>query len=312
VRYAIALVVLFFLQGCSLNELFLYQEIDKITVVKYTPHVKHHRAYFNRTKLLPIDHGKKYLLLYNDKKKDLILILRKKDHYRLYHFFNLSRQPADLPSGRHITTGHLLRLFTKKGYRKSDLRNKGFIVTTGYRRYKGVKTLLIDIKDYRALKSLYEKAIRTYDATLVRSVHTPLPPAMIKPLLLRYYTLASNERQRDALRHIAKKLHLRLPGMQKSSEPIHPKENRKKSYEYYLHRAPISELKTYLNNPRNTRQLTDGEYILLKYRLDAMQQEALLESGSIEALIKAYKTNKDPRFKKRILDLMKEKQEEQH
>jgi len=46
-----------------------------------------------------------------------------------------------------------------------------------------------------------------------------------------------------------------------------------------------------------------------KKRRTVLKEERLLREGSLEELITAYKTNKDPRYKKRILILMKEVQE---
>jgi len=300
------------MQGCSLQELFLFQEINKITVVRYTSSVKHHRAYFERTALLRVANGKRYLFLYHRKRKDLALILRKKDHYTLYHFFDLSRKPVTLPASKNISARQMLRLFAKKSYRKVDLLKEGFVVTTGLRRYKGVKTLLIDVKDYRALKKRYEEAIRHYNAGKIRSLSLTPPASMLKATLLHHYALAVNGEQKEQLRIIARKLHIALPSSPSDSEEpraaIPSVTNR--DYTYYLHKASMQELKQCLTDPTQTRSLSDGEFLLLRHRLEKMQQEDLLRHGSIEALIKAYKTNKDPRFKQRIFEMMKAKQEE--
>jgi hypothetical protein len=54
--------------------------------------------------------------------------------------------------------------------------------------------------------------------------------------------------------------------------------------------------------------LTDAQYRTLKRREAFLKDENTLRNGSLEKLIVAYKHNRNPRFKRRIMQLMKEEQ----
>ncbi len=47
---------------------------------------------------------------------------------------------------------------------------------------------------------------------------------------------------------------------------------------------------------------------MLKRRETSLTEEKLFNQGSLEELIAAYKVNKNPKYKKRIMKLMKETQ----
>jgi hypothetical protein len=75
-----------------------------------------------------------------------------------------------------------------------------------------------------------------------------------------------------------------------------------------LHTAPYEELRSYLSEEDVRENLTYNQYRKLKERLE---EEELLREGSLEELIAAYKENKDPRYKAKILLLMKKVHETQ-
>ena len=334
-RYLMLSALLFLLNGCALNRLFLFNEIDKVNVVKYTPHVKHYRAYFTRADLKPVIGKRKYLFLYNEKKHDLALLLKRNSYYYLYSFTYPDKPAPRLKSRGRISRRYLLHYFARMGYHIANLTRLGFSAKVGLRRYKSVKTLMIAVKDYRKLKALYESAIRHYDAGKVRYIRTPLPKKFISPYLTYYYKRATTEDQKKALWQIAGKLHITLPGAtplteeesataeESSTAATDPEEANlesiddtdtiatSKPYLYYLHHASLYELSNYLDDPKNRRTLSYAQYHTLKRRLIELQEEQLLQDGSLETLISAYKKNRKPRFKERIMELLKEKQEEQ-
>ena len=78
-------------------------------------------------------------------------------------------------------------------------------------------------------------------------------------------------------------------------------------YRYYLNTATLNELQTFLAKPENKKSLTHSKYLALKQRKDTLKEQKILKEGNLEELIAAYKHNKNPKFKARILSLMKEK-----
>ncbi len=79
-----------------------------------------------------------------------------------------------------------------------------------------------------------------------------------------------------------------------------------KPYSYYLKKASYEELNIYLTKGETKNHLTYNQYNQLK---DKLKEEKLLQDGSLEEVITAYKRNKDPRYKTRSLELMKKAQE---
>jgi len=294
------LTALFLFNGCTLNQLFLSDEIDKVNIVKYTSSVKEHKAYFTRTHLKTVWKGKKYLFVYHPKKEDLAILLRKGNTYMLYSF----TKPGSRVQKFSVSSGSLLRMLRKSGYtHNKNLTELGFVIYTGLRRYKNVKTLMVDVKDYRPLKKRYEEAIRTYDASKVSDIGTHLPKGMIAAYFTDYFNQAHTPKQKEQLQKIAAKLKLGVVEDSDESTQIQP------LFPYYLHHASIEELHSYLESPKTKNSLSYGQYRLLEHRLSTLQKERLLEEGSLEALIAEYKKNKDPEFKKHILSRIKQLQE---
>ena len=289
----ILLLLLFFLlNGCSLNSLLALGEVDKVQVVKYTPYLKHHRAYFTRTHLKPMKNGKKYLYLYNSKQKDLAILFHRKNQYILYSLSKPNKKLFTFIEDRNTRYYHVLKSLKRKGYRLASPHKVGYTSRVGLRRYKGIKTLLVEAKDYTRLKEIYEKAIRTYDAKAVKPIQTILPKPLIYAYYERYRKRAKSKKQLEQLQIIASKLQLNS-AITISSDPQEKTEDE-------VQKELERERKQELEREREEEH---------KKRRTVLKEERLLREGSLEELITAYKTNKDPRYKKRILILMKEVQE---
>ncbi len=283
------------LSGCSLNSLYVPGEINKVTVVEYTPYMKHHRAYFTRTALETIKEDQKYLYFYHEKEKDLGLLLHRNNQYILYNLSKPEQPELVLHAGPKTTYSHVVRSFKRKGFTPiASLDTVGYIVSIAPRRYKGIKTLLVDIQNYSHLQDLYRQAIKTYNANGVKNIQTKLPKHFVYDYYRRYEKRAHTRSQSAQLQIIAQKLQI------KTQEEI---------YTYYLKDASLDALSAYLAQKDTRASLSYHQYTMLKRRKTSLQEEKLFNEGSLEDLIDAYKRNKNPKYKKRILSLIKDKQE---
>ncbi len=334
-RRIILFLFLILLNGCSFNSFMLKEEIDKVTVVRYTPYMKHHRAYFSRDQLQVIKNGKKYLYLYNEKNNDLIVLLHRNNYYILYNLSQPKRKAFSLKANSDTSA---LKKFKRMGYKTiSSPASKGFIVSVSHRRYKSVKTLLIEVKEYTDLQKLYENSIKTYDASKIKNIKTKLPKSLIIDYYMRHKKQATTHKQLTQLQIIAKKLQIKGPSFpsninatkkeqkelkedpnekeyawyefeEKGENKISSQEPSEKPYSYYLEDASINELSTYIFKDTTKNSLSSSQYNALKQRRVVLQEEKLLNEGSLEELITAYKVNKSPKYKERIMLLMKEQQ----
>ena len=325
----------FLLNGCTLNSPFLVGEVDKVYVVKYDSYVKHNRAYFTRTNLKPIQNGQKYLYLYRAKDKDLAILLHRKNKYQLYSLSHPDKKVILFKTKAHTKTRTVLKNLRRKGYRPIAPVTAGYTSRVSMQRYKGLKTLLVEVEDYSRLQHMYRKAIRTYNANNIKHIKTKLPKELISSYYKQYHKRAKTQRQLAQLQIIARKLQLNSAGraaqntkkdLKKSTEETveeetveeiveekvpkkvtvnkvieKPKEVTK-SYSYYLKSASYTELNTYLSKSETRDDLTYNQYNQLK---EKQKEEKLLLDGSLEEVIAVYKKNKDPRYKTRSLELMK-------
>ncbi|GIU01059.1 hypothetical protein TSL6_15650 [Sulfurovum sp. TSL6] len=296
-RTVVLFLFFLILSGCSLNTLFVPGEINKVTVVKCSSYMKHHRAYFTRTELEMIKEDQKYLYLYHEKEKDLGLLLHRKNQYILYNLSKPKQPELILHAGPKTTYSYVVRSFKRKGFTPiTSLDTVGAIVSIAPRRYKGVKTLLVEFQDYSPLQELYRQAIRTYNANRVKNIQTKLPKHFVYDYYRRYENRAKTQTQLDQLQIIAQKLQI------KTQEEI---------YTYYLNEASLDALSAYIVQKDTRASLTYRQYKMLKRRKKSLQEEKLFNEGSLEDLIAAYKINKNPKYKKRIMSLMKDQQENQ-
>jgi len=305
----ILFLLLILLNGCSFNNFLLKGEIDKVSVVKYTPYMKYHRAYFSRDQLKVIKNGKKYLYLYNEKNNDLTILLHRNNYYVLYNLSQPKKEVFTLKVNSRKKYTSALKQFKRMGYKTiSSPASKGYVVSESYKRYKGVRTLLIEVKEYTDLQKIYENSIKTYDASKIKNIKTKLPKSLILNYYMRYKKQATTHKQLTQLQIIAKKLQIKGPSSSSNINTSKKEQKKVKEDPEEKEDASINELSTY--NPKNTTKysLSYSQYRALKQREALLQEEKLLNEGSLEELITAYKVNKSPKYKERIMLLMKEKQ----
>ena len=307
---------IFLMSGCSIDGLIVWGEINKVQVVKQNSYIKHYRAYFQRTHLHSIRHGKKYLYLYNKKTKDLAILLHPKNKYMMYSFSH-PKTVIRIPSDRKHGYYHMIKVLKRKGYRVTSPHAVGYTAKVSLRRYKKVKTLLVEVKNYRHLQDMYKKAIRTYNAGKIKNIKTRLPKGLIESYYNTYKAKASTPKQVKQLNIIAGKLHLRqsVSNMKKTPQKKNtdpqtvpsPKENTTTHlYSYYLNHASYYELNNYLSTSEAKSALSYTQYNTLKRKNSQLQEADLLQNGSLEELITAYKKNKNPRYKSKIMQRIKE------
>ena len=315
-RKILIILFIFFISGCSIDGLVVWGEINKVQVVKRSTYVKHYRAYFQRTHLRPVRHGKKYLYFYNSRTKDLAILLHPKNKYLLYSF----SQPnlvIKIRSNKKNGYRHMMKVLKRKGYRVASPHSVGYTASVSLRRYKKVKTLFVEVKDYQHLLHLYKKAIRTYNAKGIRKIRTRLPKSLIEGYYKKYKAQATTETQRKQLEIIASKLHMNT-STEREEETSHTGEtavspaidntedNTKRLYDYYLNKASYYELNNYLSTAEAKNTLTPSQYKILNNRNTTLAEKKLLQDGSLEELITAYKKNRDPRYKSLIMERIEE------
>jgi len=361
-RKTIAFLFLFLLQGCTFNNPFSPSEIDKVAVVTYTPYMRQHRAFLSRSTLKIIKNNNKYLYLYHTKNNALAVLVQRRNTFFLYTLSNPKEKIYTLMTFRGEKYAYALNHFKSLGYRPLiNPATKGFLVTVSHQRYKGIKTLLFDVKDYTRLLRLYKMSIRTYNANTIKNIKTILPKSLILGYYKYYEKKAKYKKQQVALNIIANKLQLKgfVPTKKTTQntnaktevneKSIQEKQSQKETlknksssswydfhtnttedaeekekivvkkvikekptlvvpYNYYLHKAPAHELRSYLSKRTTKTALSASRYVALKQREKSMKEEKLLKTGTLEELIAAYKRNHKPKFKQRILSLMREKQ----
>jgi len=356
--FLLLLLVLLF-HGCNYNRPFLTAEINQVTVVKYAPYFKHHRAYFARMDLQEIE-NKKYIFLHNPQKNHLGILLHYKDRYILYDMSQPEQKPYIIRTQKTYSQEEVLKSFALKGYKPiKSVADVGYITSVSHKRYKGVKTLLVEVKDYSRLQARYKKAIKTYNPDYVKHIQTNLPKSLIRYYYSYYKKHTQSKSKIHQLEMIGEKLHIdkvkkeenstkkrnkptrkktkpilnkttsHITPLVKNTKPIRDMPRAKildnnisasntntntntntKSYYYYLSNASLDELSAYIANQTTKNALSYSQYTTLTLRIQRLKEEKLLNEGTLEELIAAYKVNKKPQYKARIMLLMKEKQKE--
>ena len=305
---------LFFLSGCSIDSLMVWGELNKVHVVKSTSYVKHYRAYFQRSHLHTIHHGRKYLYFYNKRTKDLAIVLHPNGKYILYSFSH-PNLTINIRSSRKHGYYHMVKVLRHKGYRIATPHTLGYTTHIALRKYKKVKTYRVEVRDYRHLQNLYRKAIKNYDASGIQKIRTRLPKRLIKNYYHTYKAQATTEEQLKQLKIIASKLKMNSSAapaaVQESLPPVEKpaKERDENIYRYYMQDASPYELENYLSTAEAKSTLTPKQYLVLKKRNSRLKEEKLLREGSLEALITAYKKDNNPRYKTKIMQRIKEIQQ---
>jgi len=323
-KKALLLSLFLLLNGCSFESILALGEVDKVQVVKKNASVSHYRAYFTRTQLQPIKNKQKYLYFYNKKQKDLAILLHRYDTYYLYSLYHPKQSKMVITTNKKARYRDIKKALKSKGYRETTPFSVAATSKVALRRYKGIKTLLVEIKDYSALQAKYRTAIKTYDAQKIKTIKTKLPHAFIDTYYKQYAKKASNNAQHTQLKIIAKKLNLDEPETKAMDEEKKVQEALAKEipeeiekpvvqtsipFDYYAQEASYHELDTYLSKKETRDALSFNQYTQLKQRHSKLHEEQVLNQGSLEELISLYKTNKNPKYKNRILELMKKAQE---
>jgi len=323
-KKALLLSLFLLLNGCSFESILALGEVDKVQVVSKNSSVSHYRAYFTRTQLKPIKNKQKYLYFYNKKKKDLAILLHRYDTYYLYSLYHPKQSKMVINTNKKTRYSNIKKALKYKGYRETTPFSVAATSKVALRRYKGIKTLLVEIKDYSALQAKYRTAIKIYNADKVKNLKTKLPSSFIASYYKKYAQQASTEEQQKALQIIATKLHLDQPETSTIDEEKKVQEALAKEipeeieepviqtsipFDYYALEASYHELDTYLSKKETRDALSFNQYTQLKQRHTKLQEEQILKEGSLEELISLYKTNKNPKYKKRILELMKKAQQ---
>jgi hypothetical protein len=213
----------------------------------------------------------------------------------------------------------MIKMLKRKGYRVTSPYSVGYTAKVSLRRYKKVKTLLVEVKNYQYLQSLYRKAIKTYNAKGIKNIRTRLPKVLIESYYKKYKARATTEEQLKQLNIIAAKLHLNGSVLktekvsEEKKEATEPQiqtdtkeDTPEQLYSYYLKNASYYELNNYLSTAEAKSTLSYTQYNKLKKRNSQLQEKDLLENGSLEELITAYKKNKNPRYKSKIMQRIKE------
>lgn len=338
---------LFLLNSCSFESLIALDNVDKVKVSKQSTYYTAYRAYFTRTWLQPIKNKQKYLYYYNKKKKDLAILLHSYNHYTLYSLYHPNKSYVILKSRKHMRYKYIKKLLKKRGYFLTSPYSVGATSRIGLRKYKGIKTLFVEIKDYSLLQKKYKQAIRTYNSRSIIHIKTRLPNILIKRYFKLYQKKASAKNKIKQLEIIARKLHLNTPKVSTSininkmtqktkiedneeekikreekkvqrvlskevpekPEPLDEVPPSRASFEYYRNDASYLELKSYLDDAEAINSLDSNQYTQLTHRYEMLKDRKILKNGSLETLISRYKINKDPDYKKRILELMKKAQQ---
>jgi DNA-binding phage protein len=295
----IVVFTIIFLSGCNTSLPWLQNRVvDKVYVVSVDKGVKRFRGYFRRDSLYRFDDGKRTRFLYHPKRHEAALLLHRKDGYYLYPFRLKHAKPVRYGNAR-TSLSEAMRKFASYGYRHMvQPEANNFIITTGLRRYKGYKTVMVELADYHNLHQHYLDALKRKDfATLMRL--PDIPSQLIRETLVRTYRSETDPTLRKRLEKVADKLGIKLPLSQKNDP--------KKLFDYYLRHASSEELRQYLNTTRTNGELDTVSRRALQQRLHQLEYERLLKEGNLDRLIEAYRKYKDPRLKARIMELMNQK-----
>ena len=322
-KKALLLALFFLLNGCSYESLLALGEVDKVEVVKKNASVSHYRAYFTRTQLKPIKNRQKYLYFFNKQEKDLAILLHRYDDYYLYSIYHPKQQTVLINSSKKTSFNKIKRILHKKGYTPIIPTHIAATTKVALRRYKGIKTLLVEVHDYSRLQAKYKNAIQNYDANKIKNLKTKLPHRLISSYYNIYLQKTKQTDKLAQLQIIAKKL--RLHDVQKAHTNALNEEKKVQdalaqeipeilkvkapSFNYYANESSFDELHAYLNDTKSKDALSFNQYTQLKQRHNRLNEAKILKEGSLEELISIYKTNKNPKYKQRILLLMKEAQE---
>lgn len=314
-KKVILILFFFLLNGCSLDSLLALREVDKAQVVRSSSYVKFYRAYLTRSHLKPIKNNQKYIYFYNAKTKDLSILVHRKNKYILYSLYHPKKDAIVLKTTSKTSYKHILNILKHKNYFPTTCAKIACTSHIALRRYKGIKTLLIEVKDYSRLQNMYKKAIRNYQSKIIKPTKIKLPKAFISSYFKFYEKRANTQKQLDQLHIIATKLNLNST-TKTNKEDISNTNIKNEApkelvlpYSYYLNYASYDDITQYLANSQAKDSLSAAQYDALIKKQASLKEEYVLHHASLEELITEYKKNKNPRYKTQILLLMKKAQE---
>ena len=340
-RIVLSLFIILF-SGCSVKHFFITEQLlNQVTVVKYAPYMKHHRVYFTRKNLHIFPNGKKYIYFYNNKKNILGILLHRKDKYLFYILSKPNRDAILLNTNSKINYPFIIKHLRRQNFRQiKSPKDKGYLVSVSLQRYKEVKTLLVNIKDYSKLQQLYRTSLKTYNAEKIQHIKAKLPKQLISYDYNYYKNKVKTKKEKKQFEIIAQKLRFKTKSFVKKEVHKHktttikkelpkqkkitikkelPKQEKRtvkkelpkqekiikeRSYTFYLEKNTLDQLSSCVSKNSENNTLS-----CIKYK--KLQEEKLLREGTLEELISAYKVNKNIKYKKRIMSLMKAKQKNQ-
>jgi len=303
-RYLGIVLMALVIEGCQTPPLWTSSELNTFQVVSYGYDVRHYRAYFTRADLSLLPNKKRTMFFEHTKHHTLAVLLRRRNRYELYDMSDPSHPKIRFETPKPLSLSALYRRLRRYGYRPANLQKLGIQVAIAPRRYRGVKTWMIEIEDFSRLKKRYLKAIKLGQSALVRRLK-PIPAVLIAPELRAAFIAARTPKKRKALIRIARRLRINLP------ETSHPAQTSQSSsphrFEYYLKRASESELRKILNTSTEKTKINSVQRRALRQRLHQLERDRLLKKGSLDELIDAYRREKDPLLKRRIMELLEKR-----
>jgi tetratricopeptide (TPR) repeat protein len=138
----------------------------------------------------------------------------------LYSLYHPKVRKITINAHKKARYRDIARALRRKGYIASSPRAVGALSKVALRRYKGIKTLLVEIKDYRTLQIKYRTAIRTYNASKIEHIKTLLPHTLIANYFNTYRKRATTNIQKEQLKRIANKLHLNTPAIKQVKQEM--------------------------------------------------------------------------------------------
>ena len=295
-------MLVFLLGGCQIPDFTAAFKLNTFHIVSYGNDVRHYRAYFLRKNLTFLPNGRRTLLAVHTKTQSPAIVIRRKGYDEVYDMATYRHIAFREKASKHRTLRTLQRFLARRGYRIVNTRNFGVHLTTGPRKYRGYKTWLIDLKDYSRLKRRYLQALRHNPCRLKQL--KPIPADLIKKELRLAVSKRLNVSDRTCLYESAKRLHISLPSPQKKPTP----DRQNPSFSYYISHASEKELRTLLHTKTYKTRFSTFQQRALRQRLRQLEHDRLLKHGSLEELFAAYKHNKDPRIKQRIMQLLEQRQ----
>jgi len=321
------------LSGCSFDSILALSKINKVQKVRTTRYTQEYRAYFARDDLQYITRRDKFLFYYNKRNQDLAILLHPQGEYIAYSITHTPKKILQVdasPKKRYRYVNYLLK---KSGYKRVNPNSVGYQASISRRILKGHKTFYLRAINYQKLLYKYKNAIRTYNASKVANIHHKPPRYLINSYFNRYLKKAKTTKQKQQIKQIGYKLGILKRKLSKDTnvQTHTQKTNNNKTnikttqkvatskttnnittttsnklFNKYIGCNSYQKLHKFLQTKEAQETLNFTQFSRLSYRESQLQEEELLQNGSIEELIEQYKKTNNPRYKKRAMELMKQ------